>query len=509
MANFEPLTTIYLCNTGIDDENKPYFESNMSMGTWVISKAVLSFTNYSYQRGDERQYCAVDAPYDECIKCDTICYNNDNTFWVIGNITGCEFKNPNCTWVYFEIDPFCTFCGDIDWDHSYSMVEREHVAQDWNGVVPNWTELGVGEPITGEATTIFGPILEPDIGGTTLVLISPYGYDGEPNVTGKINHGMFDSLRQVVSTDAAGINTYLMQGLTNGRLSVTDIVGIYSVPSKVLEMDGNSVQYGQIQTPWAQNTNNLNNAKCYCGQFFVMKIESMVGSSVSYSPELLPNNPSITIMINGVFAAGKGGMTCYPMNYAGGDGEKYASTIKDFPMSAWVGDAYAEWATSNTMNDAVNLITGVFGGVMTMKEEPEAGAVQAGSAIGRVIGTHQNRQKGSATVNGQVASSGQVYALATSNYNFKVSFYGPTVNELKSIDSFFDVFGYKVMRLKVPERNTRPCWNYVKTVDGHIHCTAPITYVRRIEDMLNNGVTFWNVGAREIGDYSNPAANKA
>ena len=63
MAYFEPQTTIYLCSTGIDAYNKPYFESNDAMAAWCIGKAKPTFNDYSYQRADERQYCAVKADY--------------------------------------------------------------------------------------------------------------------------------------------------------------------------------------------------------------------------------------------------------------------------------------------------------------------------------------------------------------------------------------------------------------------------------------------------------------
>lgn len=80
---------------------------------------------------------------------------------------------------------------------------------------------------------------------------------------------------------------------------------------------------------------------------------------------------------------------------------------------------------------------------------------------------------------------------------------------MKSVDAFFDRFGYRVSRLKIPERSSRPFWNYVKTSEGHVSGNIPAMYRTQIENMLNSGVTFWNVGARAIGDFSNPAENKA
>lgn len=522
MASFEPRTTIYLCRTGIDRNNKPYFEDNTTMGTWVISKSVKTFTFYSYQRGDERQYCAVDAPYDECIKCDTIAYNNDATFWVIGNITGCEFKNPNCTWVYFEIDPFCTFCGDIDWAHSYSMVEREHVVQDWNGNVPNWSVQGVAEPIRAEPKEIVSATLSPDYGSINFVCVSPYDSAGNPNIAARNRYGIFEGLTQISSTSASAISSYLSTLLESSRGSAQDVVGIWSVPDRALADIATPFQVGSLQAPWSENRYNLNNAKCFSGQYCILNIESMVGDSKSYSPELLQNAAAIIIMANAVFAGGVGSLTCFPEQYAGRSGEEFAASITEFPQGSWVSNAYAEWLTSNTLNIMGRIVGSIANAdINTGAAAANAAGASAGAGAGAAVAISgltsmyniaadaQPRMKGSAVVGGGMASPSVVYAMGAGHYDFKARFYMPTENELKSIDSFYDVFGYRVMRLKVPERNTRPCWNYIKTIDGHIHSNCPATYIRQMEEIMNEGMTFWNVSAREIGDYSNPQANKS
>ena len=523
MANFEPTTTIYLCQTGIDDYNKPYFESNAAMAAWIQGKLKMSFTEYSYQRGDERQYCAVGASYALCIDCDTILYRNDAGMWIVGNITGCEFKNPNTTWVYFEIDAFCTFCGNISWQDSYSLVEREHIATDWNGSVPNWGELGVAEPMNAEPRVITGATLESDFGQNTFVCMSPYNEAGNPNVQAINRYGIFEGLAQINSTSASAIANYLNTLLESSRGSAQDVLGIWSVPAKAVADTMSETAIGSLMCPWGENIYNLNNAKCFSGQYCTLNIETICGDSKSYSPELLENTVSIDIRGKACFVNGSGGLTCYPSMYAGRNGEFFAATINEFPQGAWVSDTYAEWLTSSTLSILGRYFSGAFGGSMLRGAQIGAAGGGAGMALGAALGAvggavnasygimadAQQRMKGAATVNGTATNATVSYAMASGLFNFQCRFYMPTENELKSIDSFFDMYGYKVMRLKVPERNTRPCWNYVKCASGHVHCNAPITYVRAIEHMLETGVTFWNVSARDIGDYSNPQANKA
>lgn len=112
-----------------------------------------------------------------------------------------------------------------------------------------------------------------------------------------------------------------------------------------------------------------------------------------------------------------------------------------------------------------------------------------------------------------VASGGQVNttanaAVAFGAYRVCTRWYISPTQIMEAVDDFFDRFGYAVGLLKIPNVNTRPIWNYVKTSEAHIGGDIPEHYREQICDMLNNGVTFWNVNRRSIGDFSNPSANQ-
>lgn len=90
--------------------------------------------------------------------------------------------------------------------------------------------------------------------------------------------------------------------------------------------------------------------------------------------------------------------------------------------------------------------------------------------------------------------------------------YGLQPYLIKTVDAFFDRYGYNVNTIKVPEVNSRPFWNFVKTREAHVDGNIPYTYRREIEDMLNGGVTFWKSTSitkeHPIGDFSDPKRNK-
>ena len=68
------------------------------------------------------------------------------------------------------------------------------------------------------------------------------------------------------------------------------------------------------------------------------------------------------------------------------------------------------------------------------------------------------------------------------------------------IDNYFDMFGYQVNRIKVPNISSRPHWNYIKTKDFQLSGSVPAEYAKQICEIYDNGITFWKNG-EEVGQY--------
>ena len=96
---------------------------------------------------------------------------------------------------------------------------------------------------------------------------------------------------------------------------------------------------------------------------------------------------------------------------------------------------------------------------------------------------------------------------ASGQYNLqhdKVGFYfikwGITAQNAKCIDDFFDMYGYAVNRVKVPNESSRENWNYVKTNNVIINGSMPVQDMAVIKAMYNSGVRFWHT--TDVGNYS-------
>lgn len=71
---------------------------------------------------------------------------------------------------------------------------------------------------------------------------------------------------------------------------------------------------------------------------------------------------------------------------------------------------------------------------------------------------------------------------------------------MKQIDDFFTRYGYAVNKLKKPNLDSRPHWNYVQLRDPNITGSIPVWAMSAIKAIFSSGVTLWKNGD-EIGDY--------
>ena len=62
----------------------------------------------------------------------------------------------------------------------------------------------------------------------------------------------------------------------------------------------------------------------------------------------------------------------------------------------------------------------------------------------------------------------------------------------RSIDMYFQMYGYKVATVKVPNTRSRKHWNYVKTLNCRVFGNIPADDKGAIEEMFNNGLTIWH-----------------
>lgn len=108
------------------------------------------------------------------------------------------------------------------------------------------------------------------------------------------------------------------------------------------------------------------------------------------------------------------------------------------------------------------------------------------------------------TQGGTINSGSNTIGDSSPNFGSALSFYGfrmmPNIYRLQKIDKYFDMFGYAVNTVKVPNIRNRPHWNYVKTVNADVRGDMPATDKQNIKDLLDRGIRFWKT-PDDMGNY--------
>lgn len=512
MADFQPTTTVYLFeSTGVDRGNQPYFTSEGAKIGWYMSHITHSYDAYSYQR-ETRQYIRVKDKADNIRKCDMMAFRNGDAKWILCRITAITWINPNCAEVEFETDSMQTFIENIIWQQCW--VEREMQDDDWNGGLPSYNNLQPEGLETGVMMRESVDQAVVEIDSWELVVLSAYDRNGEPNFNVVSSNNIPSGLNMFTfpipaNGTMAGLSDMLKTYADKGIDVSKAIVGLFVVPA-------GSTSNPKRNTPknYPMHRNNFDgyncvNAKCMTGEFLRLCLGNRRGEESELRPEFLGDQ--VSLMVESAFANGNGGMILFPVDYQE-YGPNYGVVLYNDVQAPFTSNAFSAWIQSNgatmasnaiagTVSSAVTgtMIGGVVGGVTMGMTSAVTSAI---SAIGKIL----DKAKDPVAVGGQ--ASGNSLYIALGRVGFDVSWLRPTKENLQCIDEFFSRFGYRTNRLKKPNVDTRPLWNYVKTSGAVVRGQFDKSDQIEIQQNLDNGVTFWHVPAANIGDYSNMMGNK-
>ena len=503
-----PLDTTY--------EHTIYFENAQAQYDYFIGLQKYNLTNYSYQRV-QRGIARVGIKADNLYDCNYMMFQNSayGNKWFYAYITSVEFLNNETSEISFEIDVMQTWFFDCDPD--YCFVEREHSLTD-----------NVGEHIepenvaTGEAVFNTYEIVSSKLTPFCIVcLVSDQDESPDGNVYGGVFSGA--TMHAFNITDVDGVIAFL-----NKYVQKPDaIVAMYMCPVNALPgfppSGGSKVsmtatcKYIESELDRLTGTETIDgytpkNKKLYTYPYNYLLVTDCSADSLTLRYEFFDNlTPKFGINMSMVMP-----VQCLlaPIGYKGVSTENDSETLtlKNYPMCAWSTDAFKAWVAQNSLPIGANIVTSVAGGAVT---GATAGSVVPG--IGTVMGALSGTASGllSSTLSAlssTYSASIQADPVKGSQNNGSInvgrgrqSFYcgrmSVTKEYARMIDDFFTMYGYATRRCKKPNRNSRPHWNYVKTIGCTVTGSVPADDMKKICRIYDKGITFWKSGS-EVGDYS-------
>lgn len=533
---YTPNTDLKILDCPLDSSNKNQFtwssqtaQFNYFNGRPCYTKdSISTFEKFQYLRKDD--VILFPAHIDDIRQYNYVMYKNKNydNKWFYAYIIKMEYENNNVTRIYIKTDVFQTWYFQIVYARSF--VEREHVSSDIIGqhTVPEGLETG--DYIVNELST---PV---NLSNMNYILSTQESFEYDPREyedeaqtkptyhiklksdgsTGGIYNGIYSGMnyylvnQQNISTLLHAINLIIKAGFSsniNGLfiLPTVTIGSIEQVGSSQLYKKANSLSpytdAFDVNRIYTVNGYTPNNNKLLTYPYSYLRVNGSGGNAKVYKWEDSTNSSKLSFIINSTVTPG-GSIRISPYGYKGISSYNFSEglTLGKFPICNFPVDMYTNYLATNSVDVFGMKITP---DIMNMASLP----IQALS--GNIPGVVQSVFSSTLQVNqhdhlptnlqGDTNSTDVITAGGDNTFHFeKMSI---KAEYARIIDNYFQTFGYKVNRNKVPNITGRRNWNFVKTIEANIQGPIPDDDIEEIKSCLNAGITFWHNTATYL-DYS-------
>lgn len=527
-----------------------WFDSPEQQATAFTTYALaFYFDKVSYQRYP-RPYITLDKTADELFDCNYMMFRNTayGTKWFYAFITQVEYISNTTSRIYYSIDPMQTYLFDVNVGQCF--VEREHAMTDAIGdnLNPESFELGEyvydadyfpniflktnyvicilatwkatyknNQWVIEDATT--GGVGGVDSGIYTGLTKNLCEYDlANPKACAQQANAIIEAATKANKAD--GIVSITMYPKFFMNWSITGDLATGLVPDTVDSIPAFTGTFDGYKPK---------NNKLYTAPFCGVYVDNLQGNAANYAYEYFTDRKPMFNIVGAV----NGNLECasIPINYKGLPTNFQESLLMGgFPQCAWNVDTFKAWIAQNKYAIAAGVATtaidtvkqvalaatgvGMAGEVAGMSAAMTgAGSAQTIQAVGQYANAYQNMQNVSYNAQSDVLNKtinlvaqvktastqpnharGQQSSSVFCAMGYQGFHYMPYRIQgqfARIIDDFFSMFGYKTNRLKVPNRNGRKAWNYVKTCGCTLTGSAPADVTAALVQIYDRGITFW------------------
>lgn len=516
LSSLTPQGEIYICaNVGLDPSYTDTFTftNKGAQEQFFTSKVIHFITRAGPVRPN--QPIRVGLNSNLLMNADYLMFKNTNygSKWFYAFITDISWVNVNECAISYEIDVVQTWYFEYTFPQMF--IEREHTNDDTPGANRMEEGLSCGDLQLGVPT-------KPQFfNNYDYVIWATYNVKDGSGATFRSYGGIFSGLVANVYRTPEAVAGALDMIVTAGKGDAVVAVTMYPTlflsndlepQTQVISIGYNSTMNGR------DNGYRPRNNKLLTYPYRFLTVSNQEGTCATYKFE--------DFDAGGILGVQTVKFSCYidltpnptamlvPNDYLGDSSRwDYGVSMSNFPQCPWASDTYQAWLAQNSTRLSLPFLgaAGTFlntaipaanqyarrGGGITSGFGTLAGSLigAATDALMNVMGTMATMKdmqvlppqaQGSASSYTQISLGEKTFAI---NINYcKREF-------AESLDSFFDMFGYKTNQVKTPNIHGRQSWNYVKTVDSHVLGRAPSMASARMEAILDSGIRFWH------GDY--------
>lgn len=515
-----------------------YSESQML--TLCQTNAVASDSSYSFIRS-ERNVIKTGFSYDNALKCNYMAFQNPDyaNKWFFAFIDDVEYANDGTAKIKYTIDEFSTWYDY--WEAEPCFVIREHVRDDTVGLHTVPEGLEYGEYIINSAGSLGSSYftytkMHVCIGTSWIPANTPNMY-----TTNRFIGNVFSGTYYLVFRTGDDASKFIAGMADVGH--VGDIQCVYMIPEVLANITNNttwqtaglgnqtSIEFitlhgsrGVINidtniTVAMQTTLNgytPKNNKLLCYPYNCLTVSNNAGTMAEFRYEdFISNAPAFSLV---GLQSPSCPMFIYPKNYkkvaTDYSGYAWGLPLAKIPQGSWNADMYTNWMTQNGVNilgmkidaptaHAIGGTLQALGGAATLNVESIGSGI--GSMFGAVTETYRAsmipNQIGGQTVVGDVTFAYD--KLAPTYYKMSIRSEYAAI-----IDDWFNRFGYKINRVKMPDQIGRTYWNFVQIgasesigFSNNQTRSVPASSMEIINTIYRNGTTIWHNHAN-IGNYN-------
>lgn len=499
-----------------------YFSSKEEQTAYFNSKAGLTETGLTFQRKDG----IIRYPHhiDDIYTYNYVVYRNpsytDKYYYAF--ITDMQYINDGMTEIHIETDVMQTFMLNDEYFLQPCFVEREHCIDDTRGNNLVDEGLGTGEYICNLQTSL--GYADP------LVIVVGVTEDKDGNtLNGQVYNGIYSGIKYNCFNNDSGGMTDLGTFISEyGEGKADAIICMFLAPQKLVdsyvsnrEILSSSLPYREyIQTDntglndkftpnfEAISGHTVRNNKLNTYPYRYLYVSNNNGGDVVYHYEnwIAPHNSKPAFEIQGCLTPGCS-IRLVPWFYKNTDRlDTEGLNLGKFPTLNWTSDYYTNWLTQNAVNIGVSSVSSLATiGAGIGLSMTGAGALAGGSMIAggvtSLANTLGDMYKADIIPNQAKGNLNAGDVITASKHNDFIMYdmcIKPEMAEI--IDSYFDMYGYKTMKYKLPYIAHRKKYWYTKTINCDVTGTIPNDELQKIKNCFDFGVTFWR-RETDMGNY--------
>lgn len=467
------------------------FESPQKQAEYfsAISVILLGTDKFTFIRKDKTIRVARNA--DELRAANYLMYRNQEFTdrWTYAFIDKVEWQSDNSSIVHYTTDVWQTWQWDLEIRESF--VVREHVNDDSIGANTIEEGLELGEYVINAEQEV-------GLSDCSIVVMSTVrkNTQGEyAQAAGVIINGVYSgaSLRAFPATldGRTALEGYLSE-LVNDQ-KADSVVSIYMVPTKMLGQTSGEVYNGSTEfltTPRPTNVNGHvpRNKKLLTDPYCFAYVHNNNGGSASYAYEHFSDG--IRWQIKGdIYPSGT--FKIVPRGYNGAtDDYDSALSLSGFPLCSWTNDSYQAYIAQQKGSLAIS------GAQQALNIGASLAMGNPMGAVGGILGATQSvmalkqAQKQPPQARGSAGSGSANMAFGKNDFFIQRKSIRKEYAEI--IDEYFDMFGYKVNRVKIPNIRTRKLWNFVQVNDLSVYGDVPHEDLQKFKRIFQEGIRFWH-----------------